>query len=365
MGLPSTLFPCKANYLNVENLTMRFVFLIPDLDTTQAWQAWSTLLSHAKNNFLNTLLRVRWMRTHELFGGTLNLMRHCLVARQCGLDAVLATMRGIDTYGDFAITGLPFIRWADRRPDDVCIVPDFVSELADKVKGAVIVYQQSPIQVHTNFDHRSARVSIWTDSPHMYQLCEAAYPGKKIEIVPNVVDDQMFPFIPQTQREEGLLVAFPRKGGAAFIQATEEKYRALGGNFWRFQLLDGLSIHNLAKEFRRPQVFLASVEAEGCALPPQESMAAGIVVVGKSAKGANFCMEHKKTAMIAETPEDSAHCLIELEKADLREQLSQNAHAYIQRYFPAGEPRQFWQMIAHRYCPESCAEPTKAIESMC
>ncbi len=336
---------------------MRFVFLIPDLDTTQIWQTWSTLAYHAKNRFLNDLLRLRWMRTKQLYGGTLNLMRHCLVARQCGLDAVLATMRGKDTYGDFAIHGLPFIRWADRRPDDVCIVPDFVSEFVDRVKGSVIVYQQSPIQIHNNFDYRPERVSIWTDSPHMHRLCEAAYPGKTIEIVPNIVDDQMFSFIPQAQREEGLLVAFPRKGGAEFIQATEERYRALGGKFWRFQLLDGLSIHNLAKEFRRPQVFLASVEAEGCALPPQESMAAGIVVVGKSAKGANFCMDHKQTAMIAETPEDAAQCLIELENAELRERLSQNAYAYIQRYFPAGEPQQFWQMVAHRYCPEHYMQP--------
>jgi|GEM_PF-1657805 glycosyltransferase involved in cell wall biosynthesis len=345
---------------------MRFVFLIPDLDITQNWQIWSTLICSTKNNFLNNFLnnfsQFRRMRTSQLFGGTLNLMRHCLAARQCGLDAVLATIRGKDTYGDFAIPGLPFIRWADRRPDDICIVPDFVSDLADNVKGSVIVYQQSPLQIHTNFNYRPERVSIWTDSPHMHQLCETVYPGKIIEIVPNIVDDKMFPFISQAQREQGLLVAFPRKGGAEFIQATEKNYQALGGKFWSFQLLDGLSIHDLAKEFRRPQVFLASVEAEGCALPPQESMAAGIVVVGKNAKGANFCMEHKETAMIAETPKDAAQCLIELEDAELRERLARNAYAYIQRYFPAGEPQQFWQTIAHRYCPERYVEPVKAEE---
>jgi hypothetical protein len=224
------------------NLIMRFVFLIPDLDTTQNWQVWSTLAYGLRNHRVNDFLRLKWMRTPQLFGGTLNLMRHCSVARQCGLDAVLATMRGKDTYGDFAIPGLPFIRWCDRRPDDVCIVPDFVSELADEVQGAVVVYQQSPIQIFNNFDHRLEKVSIWTDSPYMHQLCEAAYPGKNIEIVPNIVDCQMFPFIPQSQREEGLLVAFPRKGGAEFIQATEQAYQALGGKFWRFQQLDGLSM---------------------------------------------------------------------------------------------------------------------------
>jgi hypothetical protein len=342
---------------------MRFVFLIPDLDTTENWRFWATWAYHIQNRLLNDFLRLRYMRTDQLFGGTLNLMRHCAVARQCGLDAVLATMRGKDTYGDFAIPGLPFIRWRDRRPDDVCIIPDYVSALTDKVKGSVIVYQQSPLQIFNDFDHRPDRVTLWTDSPYMHELCEAAYPGKNIEIVPNIVDSQMFPFIPQAQREEGLLVAFPRKGGEEFIQATERAYQALGGRFWRFQRLDGLSIHDLAKEFRRPQVFLASVEAEGCALPPQESMAAGIVVVGRSAKGANFCMEHQETAMIAETPEDAAFCLIALEKTALRERLAENAYAYIQRYFPTGEPQQFWQAIAHRFCPELYPAPVETAQS--
>jgi hypothetical protein len=338
---------------------MRFVFLIPDLDTTENWQRFSTFIYQTRSSFLRDIWRLRWMRTPQLFGGTLNLMRHCMVARQCGLDAVLATMRGKDTYGDFAIPGLPFIRWADRRPDDVCIVPDFVTELVDEVKGAVIAYQQSPLQVHQNFDYRDGRVSIWTDSPHMYGLCEAAYPGKAIEIVPNVVDNNMFPFIPQDQREEGLLFGFPRKGGAEFIQATEDCYHALGGSFWRFERVDGLSIHQLAQEFRRPQVFLASVDAEGCALPPQESMASGIVVVGKTAKGANFCMEHGKTAMAAETPEAAARCLLEIEDGAMRDRLSHNAYNYIQRYFPTGEPQQFWQTIKQRYNPDyQPIEPT-------
>jgi hypothetical protein len=344
---------------------MRFVFLIPDLDTTQNWHTLTTFIYQTRSNFLRNMWRLRWMRTPQLFGGTLNLMRHCMVARQCGVDAVLATMRGKDTYGDYAIQGLPFIRWADRRPDDVCIVPDYVTELVDEVKGAVIAYQQSPLQVHQNFDYRAGRVSIWTDSPHMYGLCEAAYPGKVIEIVPNVVDDQMFPFIPQDQRESGLLFGFPRKGGEAFIQATEDYYRALGGTFWRFERVDGLSIHGLAQEFRRPQVFLASVDAEGCALPPQESMAAGIVVVGKTAKGANFCMEHKKTAMAAETPEEAARCLIELENAELRDRLSHNAYNYIQRYFPTGEPQQFWQMMKQRYSPTHLVEESLVVEEAC
>lgn len=343
---------------------MRFVFLIPDLDSSEGWHRFATWVHQLNIGKLQDLLKRRWMRTSQMFGGTLNLMRHCQVARESGLDAVLATMRGIDTYGELAIPGLPFIRWSDRRPDDICIVPDYVSELADKVKGPVIVYQQSPLHVHQNFDYADSRVHIWTDSPHMLTICEAAYPGKPIEIVPNIVDNTMFRFIPQSQREQGLLFGFPRKGGEAFIAATEAAYQALGGQFWQFERIDGLSIHELGKAFSRPQVFLASVEAEGCALPPQESMAAGIVVVGKSAKGANFCMDHKETAMVAETPEDAAQALVELENAELRDRLAQNAYDYIQRYFPSGEPQQFWQSMRQRYGLSPAEVAVESVESV-
>ncbi|NJP11975.1 MAG: glycosyltransferase [Leptolyngbyaceae cyanobacterium RU_5_1] len=275
-------------------------------------------------------------------------MRHCAVARSCGADAVLATMSGRDTYGDKGLYKLPFIRWADRKPDDVCIVPDFVTELIDEIKGPAIAYQQVPIHTRNNFNYKDSRISIWTDSPMMQEICETTYPGKDVEIVPNIVDSELFPFIPQMDREPGVLFAFPRKG-PEFIDATQEHYKAKGGTYWTFELIDGLSIQELAKQFRRPQVFLASAPIEGCALPPQESMASGIVVVGRTAQGANFCMEHRETAMTAETPEEAAQCLLELEDAELRDKLSHNAYHYIRRYFPSEEPTQFWQKTIRHY----------------
>ncbi|NEQ23489.1 MAG: glycosyltransferase [Microcoleus sp. SIO2G3] len=279
-------------------------------------------------------------------------MRHCQVARSCGVDAVLATVRGRDTYRERGLAGLPFIRWADRRPDDICIVPDFVTTLIDEVEGAAIAYLQGPTFTHNNFDYKSDRVQLWTDSPFMQAICERTYSGKPVTIVPNIVDNQAFPFISQLDRESGLVFAFPRKG-PEFISATQQCYQNLGGQFWRFELIDGLPFHELAQQFRRPQVFLASAEVEGCALPPQESMAAGIVVVGRTARGANFCMQHGETAMTAETPEEAAKCLFELEDAALRSHISQQAHDYISRYFPDREPKRFWQETIAQYAAET------------
>ncbi|MGI0487300.1 glycosyltransferase family 1 protein [Pantanalinema rosaneae CENA516] len=335
---------------------MRFIFLIPELDTSRFRKVVARLTQKARLQFFKDLERKRFMRTDFAFGGTLNLMRHCKIARDCGADAYMATIRGIDTYGKAGIPGIPFMRWADRQPDDVCIVPDFVSDLIDEVEGRAIAYLQVPTFTLNNFDYQADRVALWTDSPFMQEICERTYPGKAIEIVPNIVDNQLFPFVPQSQREPGLVFAFPRKG-PEYIAQTQAAYQRLGGNYWRFELIDGLTIRELAHEFRRPQVFLASADVEGCALPPQESMASGVVVVGKTARGANFCMEHRQTAMVAETPEAAAQCLLELEQAELRDRISRQAYQAIRYFFPSEEPTRFWQRCIQQY--ERSTRPSK------
>lgn len=323
---------------------MRVVFLIPDLKQGWFWKMLDAGITQSRSQTLANWALRRWLYVDEVFGGTMNIMRHCWVARQCGAEAVLATMSGQDNYGDvFGVNRrLPFIAWQDRRADDVCLVPDFATQLINDVEGVAIAYEQSPLQTHTDFDYRSDQVLLWTDSELMQGICAQIYLGKSAEIVPNIVDKELFPFIPQDQREQGLLFAFPRKG-KDFILETQALYQQQGGAFWRFELIDGISLQALTQQFRRPQAFLASANFEGCALPPQEAMAAGIVVVGKTARGANFCMEHGKTALTGETPEEVVQCLFQLEDQTLRHTLAQNAYHSISQYFPDGKPAQFWQ----------------------
>lgn len=344
---------------------MRFIFLIPDFYPGVIVNRINQVLRFSRSKLLGDFVRLRMMPVDEVHGGTLNIMRHCAVARSCGADAVLATIRGKDTYGkEYGLFDLPFIRWADRRPEDVCIVPDLWTELINEVQGPTIAYLQVPIHTRNNFDYLSDRISVWTDSPYMQAICEQTYPNKTVEIVPNIVDSQLFPFIPQAEREPGVLFAFPRKG-REFIAATQAHYQALGGTYWKFELINGLTIHELTEQFKRPQVFLASAEIEGCALPPQESMASGIVVIGRTAKGANFCMEHRQTAMTAETPEEAAHCLLELEDAELRNTLSLNAHEYISQFFPDRTPKLFWQQVIDGYTSSPpVAFPSSSNQSM-
>jgi hypothetical protein len=318
---------------------VRFLFLIPDLDRAKK----SALRLKLEDSPLRRLFRSKRMSTDQVWGGTLNIMRHCTVARAQGADAVLATESGTDSYGDiWGIEKLPFVRWADRRPDDVCILPDIYTHLIDGIDGWAVAYEQSPIFVRHDFDHKRERVLIWTDSPHMLAICQREYPGKNIPIVPNIVDDSIFPFIPQSERRTGELMAFPRKG-PEFIEETMKAYQAAGGSYWKLTMVDGLPLADLAKRFRTPQVFLASAPVEGCALPPQEAMSAGMVVVGRNANSSNFYMRDGETALVADTPDKAAQALRALEDGALRERLSHAGHDYIQRFFKQEEPARFWR----------------------
>jgi len=324
--------------------TRRVNFLIPAKygPLMGQWRTWIGRTPGAR------LLRHDMAKQEETSGGVLNIMRHCALLRSMGVDACLATDSGKDSYGEcFGGIQLPFMKWGDRTPGDLCVVPDTLTDRIDAVEGPAVAYLQSPMWLRLNFDYRRPDVSLWTDSPFMLHRCRETFPDKEPLLVPNIIDPTSFPFIKQAERVEGLLLMFPRKG-AEFIDAVLARYKAIGGTFWRAEAVDGLPFHELARKFRQPQAFLASAEVEGCALPPQECMAAGIVVVGRDARGANFCMRHRQTAMVANTPEEAADCLVELKDAALRQQLADRGHAFIRRYFPEASPSAFWREFLER-----------------
>ncbi len=317
----------------------RVVFLLPTLGHPLVGKLRNLIGQTPARRLVPIDLSTQW----EVSGGTLNIMRQCALVRSLGYDACLATRRGTAGYGRRnGCADIPCIKWGDRRPDDLCVVPDTMTARIDEVEGTAIAYLQSPRWLRRDFDYMRPGVVLWTDSPFMVERCREVFPDKEPVIVPNIVDAKMFPFIAQGERTQGLLFVFPRKG-ADFIEAVLAEYHRLGGDFWRPEFIDGLTIHELAQRFREPQAFLASADVEGCALPPQECMAAGVVVVGKTAKGANFCMQHKETAMVGNTPSEAAYSLREIEDIEFRESLAEQAHQYIQRFFPEGEPSAFWR----------------------
>jgi hypothetical protein len=124
---------------------MRFLFLIPDLLPEdwrrQAMRFVQTRGRLSRSSVFRQLFVHPGLHAPVAFGGTLNIMRHCAIARDAGADAALTTPSGKDTYGRFGVVDVPYVRWGDRRPDDVCIVPDFCTELINYVRGPAIAYR--------------------------------------------------------------------------------------------------------------------------------------------------------------------------------------------------------------------------------
>ena len=274
-------------------------------------------------------------------GGIMNIIRFGELASSLGADVAVATFSGKDGHGKkWFKHNLPVIKWEDRSDDDICLIADLYSDQADHVNGACILYMQTPLQLHNNFDYMRKDLQIWTDSPYMLEMCKEHYPGKDIPIVPNIVDSKAFPFKPQSERKAGRIFVFPRKGDD-FIKEVFKKYKKAGGNYWKPKRLHKLPFEKLAEEFGEAQAFFASADVEGCALPPQESMAAGVVVIGKNATGANFSMQHNKTALVCNTVDETVENLFRAEDEKLRTELAGEAYNFISRYFPDAEPKQF------------------------
>ncbi|MBI1818549.1 MAG: glycosyltransferase [Deltaproteobacteria bacterium] len=320
---------------------MRILFLIPDLRTGIVARSRERL--HHRGGFGSRFGDERGLWTTEVFGGTLNIMRQCALARSLGAAAVMATRSGRDTYRSRGIGQLPFVAWADRRRDDVCIVPDVYSRLADEVVGRVVVYMQHPNLVRPDFVHARPDLRLWTCSPLMSECCRRVLPGKEPTFAPNIVDPESFPLIQQEQRDAGRLAALPRKNGMEFIQAAYRRYRDDGGRYWKLDLIDGVPFSEFAARFRGPQALLVASEIEGCGLPGMEAMAAGIVVIGSNARGASFYMRNRETALVANTPDAAATALRAIEDPQLRQQLSSAGYAFIQRFFPDAQPKRFWE----------------------
>lgn len=282
-------------------------------------------------------------------GGIMNIIRHGELVSRLGVDLAVATYTGKDSHGrKWFKHQLPVIKWENRKDDDICVIPDLYSDKADLVKGRCIVYQQNPKCIYQNFNYMREDLKIWTDSPMMLEKCKESFPGKDIPIVPNIVDNKAFPFRPQAERKKGCIIVFPRKGNE-FIKDIFRAYKKAGGKYWKPKSLNKLPFEKLAREFGKAQAFFASADIEGCALPPQESLAAGIIVIGKNAMGANFSMQDRKTALIGRTVSETVDKLFEAEDEVLRIRIASAGYDFISRYFPENEPTEFWKKVLEKW----------------
>lgn len=172
---------------------------------------------------------------------------------------------------------------AELGPDDVLVVPEVYGPFLELLPSEVrrVAFNQNG---YLTFQHAAAGQvpayggfeAAMTVSEDSAELLRFAFPGLRVDVVPNSIDPELF------WAQEGLpprrLALMPRKrpGDADLI------FRLLGERLggWEVTPIEGASEGETAAALRSAPVFLALGFREGFGLPAAEAMASGCFVVG-------------------------------------------------------------------------------------
>lgn len=178
------------------------------------------------------------------------------------------------------VLGAPSV---ELGPGDVLVVPEVYGPFLERLPGGVrrVAFNQNG---YLTFQHVAAGLTpayagfeaAMTVSEDSAELLRFAFPGLRVEVVPNSIDPQLFH--PQEELPGRRLALMPRKrpGDAELIS------RLLGERLsgWEVTPIEGASEGETAALMRAAPVFLALGFREGFGLPAAEAMASGCFVVG-------------------------------------------------------------------------------------
>jgi len=156
--------------------------------------------------------------------------------------------------------------------------------------------------------------------------------GIESNIVPNGVDQNIF-YESASSRNKNQILCLPRKN-----KTDLEKIKAIvlaQKPEVTFVEADNLTQEQIALEYRKSDIFLATGYPEGFGLPPLEAMFSGCAVVGFTGGGALEFMQHEKTALVAKDGDckAAANSLLKvLNEPQLKESLRSNGLRISQNY---------------------------------
>lgn len=158
--------------------------------------------------------------------------------------------------------------------------------------------------------------------------------GIPADTITNGIDQDVF-FSDPSLREENRVLCLPRKNTADMVKIqsiVREKFPKVN-----FVEADGLTQEQIAIEYRKSDIFLATGYPEGLPLPPLEALCSGCMLVGFSGKGGSEYMLHRDTALLVEDGdcEAAADCLIEaLSDRQLKEDIRNRGTKLARTYTP-------------------------------
>lgn len=150
--------------------------------------------------------------------------------------------------------------------------------------------------------------------------------------IQNGIDEGVF-FRDDSIREENRIICLTRKNPKD-IETIKNIVERQVPNV-NFVPVDGLSEQEIALEFRKSDIFLASGYPEGLPLPPLEALHSGCVVVGFAGRGGREYLIHEKTAMIAEDGdaiEAAEHLIHVLQDKQLKESIRKAGSEIVKIY---------------------------------
>lgn len=156
--------------------------------------------------------------------------------------------------------------------------------------------------------------------------------GVPATTITNGIDQDVF-FRDESLREKNRILCLPRKNP----EDLERIMSLVLAEFpeAKFVPVDGVNQDEIAVEYRKADIFLATGYPEGLPLPPLEALNSGAVVVGFTGRGGREYMHHRETAMVLEDGdcEGAAAALLEvLRNESLKEELRARGWEMGQRY---------------------------------
>lgn len=178
------------------------------------------------------------------------------------------------------VVGAPSVRLGAA---DTLVVPEVYGPFLDRLprgprrvafnQNGYMTFQHVEAGTRPGYEGFAAAMTVSEDSA---ELLRFAFPGLRVEVVPNSIDPERFHAAPEPPGRR--LALMPRKRPAD----AELIFRLLDGRIggWEVTPIEGMSEVDTAATLRAAPVFLALGFREGFGLPAAEAMASGCFVVG-------------------------------------------------------------------------------------
>ena len=275
-------------------------------------------------------------------GGVKVFYQHCRILNELGYEAyplALGNYDGNRYYHDMETKSLADVGY-ELKPNDIVVSTEFSPYDGLKFQHCKrMMFAQNWFWVGSHLKTRDKGKS-YRNLGYDYVISCGDYISQTIHMlqdegcitVSNGIDENVF-HSDDSERQENRIMCLPRRNHHDILMIKKMVLsRFPSANFVE---VDGVSEAEIAKEFRRSDIFLATGYPEGFSLPPLEALFSGCVVVGFAGRGGRQYLKDGETALISEDGDcvNAAKDLLQLlESPTLKKTLRENSGKILKDY---------------------------------